>query len=360
MSSEQDHLAMDLVPIDNLDSSSIWLTDTALPAIDFDDFIARSPVLTQPELFVVDDMDCLKSRVRYSISRMKSWPAIFAQKGATCFIHHTLTSYSVIKDQRGGDDGRTGIENVLLDVLSACALYSSRNTDNQRAAFRDIRHKAKALTSMMRSKTVHSPTKGLACLQALSMYQIIRLFDGDIELRAEAEADEALHAHCTDEMTRSIKSLKFPESVTRSTACEEEPLNTNSNEWRRWIFEESVRRATLVSIIIQQNYAFLRGIAAQCTHSDMIGYTARTALWDASSEYHWRLEWTEKPHHEVWPSRWDSVMAHLKPEECDDVSVLLMVLMSGFDSTARWLGKENLVAYGLDGMSMRNYFVTMI
>jgi hypothetical protein len=50
-------------------------------------------------------------------------------------------------------------------------------------------------------------------------------------------------------------------------------------------------------------------------------------------------------------------MVHLKPEECDDVSVLLMVLMSGFDSTARWLGKKNLVAYGLDGMSMRNYLL---
>jgi hypothetical protein len=343
--------------IDSLDMSPNWLADTEnLQSMDFDDFIARSPVLSHVDELGVDDVECYKIRARYAVSRMKGWPAMFVQRGTTPFIHHSLSSRYGSKSRRSGDDAHARTEDVMLSALSACALYSSRNTENGRAAIQNVRRRAKALTAMMVSETCHSPTELLVFLQALSLYQIIRFFDGDIQLRAEAEADVALQGHWTNELMKYSIPLTRQERTAFDTATEKAPIVANPKDWFSWVFEESVRRVTVVSIMIQQNYSFLkRTVIEHCTHSDNICYTAQNALWTAPSEYHWSVVSTEKQHHQVSPSCWDLVVTRMRAEECDDISVILMALMGGLDSTAQWLGKENLVKYGLDWESMCRY-----
>jgi hypothetical protein len=358
VSSEQDHLAMNAMSVDNIDTTTNWLPDTEnVPFMDFDDFVTRSPVPTQVEEFNVDNMEGFKSRVRYAISRMKGWPAMFAQKGTTPFIHHSLSSRHGSKGGRSGDDGDGRAEDIMLDALSACALYTSRNAENGRAAMQNVRRKAKALTTMMVSETYHSPVEVLAFLQALSLYQIVRLFDGDIELRTEAEADSVLQDHWTDELMKYSTPLTTQDTTASAASSEKSPVVTNPKDWRRWIFEESVRRVVIVSIMIQQNYAFLKRTVVQCTHSDNICFTAQKALWEAPSAYHWGVVWTEKPHQEACPSNWDFVMETLRLQEPDEISVILVAMMSGLDSAAQWLGKEHLMRYGLDWNSMCKYLI---
>jgi hypothetical protein len=356
LSNDQDHQATGLMSIDSLDTCNNWLADAEnLPTIDFDDFIIRSPTAAQAGDVRVEDLQRYESSVRYTINRMKGWPAMFAKRGSTPFIHHTLSSLHGSQGGRSDGNAHFKPEDVMLDALSACALYTSRNGENGRAAIQDVRRKAKALSSMMLSEMYHPPAELLALMQALSLYQIIRLFDGDIELRAEAEADRALQGQWTDELMKYLTPITRQGMVSNTTSSVRVPTPANPKDWRQWIFEESVRRVTMVSIMIQQSYASMKHTSVPCTHTDEVWYTVQNFLWEAPSEYHWGVIWTEEPRYEACASRWDCLETHLKGDTCDDIFVILMVLMRGLDSTAQWLGKENLVRFGLDWNSMRSY-----
>lgn len=64
-----------------------------------------------------------------------------------------------------------------IDVISACALYASKNTTNDMIIMRCIENKADDLLS---SGSATGLLNCLAQTQALLLYQIMRFFDGDI------------------------------------------------------------------------------------------------------------------------------------------------------------------------------------
>jgi len=99
---------------------------------------------------------------------------MFYKRGQTPFLHRHL--YSEHRSQ------------VIQDVLSACALYCGKNVANETLVYQDISRKAWDLAG--KQILLQSPLNMLAYTQALLLYQIIRLFDGDIRQRADAESHE--------------------------------------------------------------------------------------------------------------------------------------------------------------------------
>jgi hypothetical protein len=99
------------------------------------------------------------------------------------FLHRQLYSES-------------GLPPCLQDAFTAVALYESKNDKNEEVLFRIIEEKANKLLNEPSSVTdsgegVPSSFRTvelLARVQALFIYQFIRLFDGDIRQRAQAEA----------------------------------------------------------------------------------------------------------------------------------------------------------------------------
>ena len=66
---------------------------------------------------------------------------------------------------------------VLLDAYAACAMYIAKNDVNKRMIFRAIDTSAQEL---LKSPQSTKPIEILARVQSLLLYQIIRLFDGDV------------------------------------------------------------------------------------------------------------------------------------------------------------------------------------
>lgn len=128
--------------------------------------------------------DSHMDRVRFGIGQLKTYTDLFCRTAHTAFIHKQLYAEDT--------------PSVIQDALSVCALYAAKNKQNERFVWRFITQKAHELAN--RTMPFHSPMDLLASTQALMIYQIIRLFDGDIRQRADAEACDPILNSWADQL----------------------------------------------------------------------------------------------------------------------------------------------------------------
>lgn len=270
-----------------------------------------------------------QERIIHTVRRIKAYPSLLVSEGSTPFIHTKLYSGYMPP--------------VMQDVLGVCALYGQKTERNEALVFQAVSHKAAQLTA---EYTVYglSAIQQLAYLQALILYQIIRLFDGDIRQRADAErADKILN-----EWTQQIK----PRMERINSATENDQvlpaLSTTADSWRNWIYAESLRRTVLVSFSVQGLYCFLKNGWDDSHHEiQRLSFYAQRALWDAPSEHYWQSAVKEVAALPVRFSSWDSDMMDAKPSDMDDLGMTMMVLMKGVDECCQWIGNQNLERFGL-------------
>ncbi|KAE8454262.1 hypothetical protein EG329_005187 [Mollisiaceae sp. DMI_Dod_QoI] len=266
-------------------------------------------------------------RVRFAAHQFQSYPRIFYEHTQTPFIHRQ--SYMHQPPQ------------VIQDALSACALYCGKNSENELFVFGDISRKVRNLIDLQ-LPIMLSPIDLLASTQALLLYQIIRLFDGDIRQRADAESDETTLISWTEELlTRVLRISPTIESLTMDT------LTISS--WNDWIFKESCRRTILTSYMLQGVYSFLKvGYDKVTGKVNKLSFTCQAALWNAPTEFHWKEALKDKDHFQVIVGEWDTVMAGVKPTDLEELGMMIMACYKGMEFTCEWLGKENLRRWDLE------------
>lgn len=80
----------------------------------------------------------------------------------------------------------------ILSCFTTSVQYANRTPANAAIVLRALQQSVGELLSLESGGFVTTPTEKLAKTQALFLYQVIRLFDGDIALRVQAERDMAL------------------------------------------------------------------------------------------------------------------------------------------------------------------------
>ena len=270
-----------------------------------------------------------QERIIHTVRRIKAYPSLLVSQASTPFIHAKLYSEYM--------------PGVIHDVLGICALYGQKTERNQTLVFQAISHKAAQLTAEHTAYGL-SAVEQLASLQALIIYQIIRLFDGDIRQRADAERANTI----LDEWTQQIKPrMERINSVTGDDGVLP-TLTVTADSWRRWIYAESLRRTVLVSFSVQGLYCFLKNGWDDSHHEiNHLSFYAQRALWDAPSEHYWRSTMMEVAALPVRFGSWDSDMMYAKPSDMEDLGMTMMVLMKGVDECRQWVGNENLETFDL-------------
>ncbi|OJD35878.1 transcription factor cys6 protein [Diplodia corticola] len=270
-----------------------------------------------------------QARVEYAAKRLAAVPKTFAEQAQTMFIHRQLFQEKSLP--------------ALQDALSACALYCLKSPENQGLVFANLQHKAQQLIAST-DPLMASKAELLAALQALVLYQTIRYFDGDIRLRAQAEADEPVLAAWTNQLRARMHQL-VPSLPASAGALL--PTQTRAQDWQRWLVEESTRRTVLSSAILQGVYEFLKfGWDKASDHR--LSFTAQRALWEAQSEYGWRTACSERERLEVRLAHWNDDVLKAAPSDLDELGVLIMATFWGMEPTGEWLGKGHLARFGLE------------
>ncbi|GAD92155.1 RAS small monomeric GTPase, putative [Paecilomyces variotii No. 5] len=269
-----------------------------------------------------------QERIIYSIKRMKAYPNVLLREGQTPFIHKKLYA--------------DAIPLPIQDALGICALYNEKNENNENLVFQTIRLKAGRLIET-NSQPGLSLVERLSSVQALILFQIIRLFDGDVRQRADAENDAATLKEWTKQLQLRMESIDTTSAEVTSPSS-----SLTIDSWRSWVFSESLRRTVITSHGLLGLYCFLKN-GWDDSHYDFeyLSFCGQRALWEAPSMYYWKTALSEKLPLPIHFNRWDDDVADAKPSDIEDLGMTMMVLMKGLDYCCQWAGSEHLERFGL-------------
>jgi hypothetical protein len=163
-----------------------------------------------------------EDQVLFLISRICSLVPTLVFTGHNAFVHRELYSASA--------------PTAFDDSCTLSALYLAKTTQNTAILTRSIETKIAGLVAA--SKT-WSLTDHLAAVQAMIIYQAIRLFDPTLNVQALAASQNRL----LDSWTANLWKRSFNERI---------PFNS---AWDAWKFYESLRRTVLVSVFLRGGWS---------------------------------------------------------------------------------------------------------
>ncbi|KAF2703885.1 hypothetical protein K504DRAFT_473583 [Pleomassaria siparia CBS 279.74] len=199
-----------------------------------------------------------KDQVRFIVNKLCSFIPSMASAGNTPFTHEALyRDYSPPAYQ---------------DSCSLSALYLMRTDKNIPILTKSIDSK---IACLLTSSSHWTLSEHLAAVQALIIYQIIRLFDPALGLQAIAEKQNYLLELWTAYLWK--RSFNDPGVFT---SC-----------YDSWVFYESLRRTTIMSVFIRGTWNALTS-GGFC---DQVPVLARLPLSKDGQLWHGDLhQWTEK------------------------------------------------------------------
>ena len=267
-----------------------------------------------------------QQRIIYALQRLKLLPSLFAMNGKNIFIHKNLYDAQ--------------IPEVLGDIMTLCALYDTKSEANEDMVYRIIGQKSQRLQDGF---DVHAPAlEFLASIQALILIQIIRLFDGDIRQRAEAERTQSV-------LLAYIRVLQHKmQAIGDSWRTELISQKETADAWNSWLYAESVRRTVIIGHMLDGLYCFLKQGWDESHDSFMLlSFFAQKDLWDASSKYQWEMAVNQKNACPIHFASWDVSIQDVSPGDLDDLGMMMTALMKGVDHCRYWVGPQLLDKFGL-------------
>lgn len=273
--------------------------EISFPSVSVEDVLRDISVQTMPQ-----------DRVDFCVRQFKSYPQSLLSRTRTPFIHPELFNDSV------------PIPQALQEAFCICSLYLSRTDATAAIIFRIIDAKCRQI---LETRTTWSISEHLAALQAFCLFQIIRLFDGDIRQRAIAEQQESILTDWTTDLLRRTQTSESPISPS----------------WQNWIFSESVRRTIILSLMIQGIYSVAK--RGYCCISDIVtshSFTAQAALWEARSMYDWERASREMDHFDINMMDFSELLDRGKRSDIEDMGLLMMVTYLGVDRVREWAARS--------------------
>ncbi|KAF5597583.1 uncharacterized protein FSUBG_8415 [Fusarium subglutinans] len=271
----------------------------------------------------------LKERAEYEASRIVHQVKTFAESGQTSFIHCSQTSNST----------------VLRDALAACSLYTARNSANASLVTSEISRRAELLIQATDTAIALGPLSSqsatsldlLPSVQAMLVYQCIRLFWDDNSLQEQAEQD--------------AKSIARWIDILQALAQETTSSNSKFNQpWKDWVRAESIQRTMIFADLVESIYTFLKfGWYQQSTRLAELGFTGRATIWNARSLTEWQKAIEQKTWLRLDMSRFLDSVKGTCLDDLDELGTMILVSYEGFEVLREWAGddKKLLEKWGL-------------
>lgn len=265
-------------------------------------------------------------RVVYAVERFKSFPTQLVLQGQNPFIHNRLLGEHLSKP--------------LCSILGICSFYQMKSETNKHLVYGSIQQYADELISV--PQTAESDMELLALTQTWILLQIIRLFDGDIRQRANAEHAHPHFLSSIRRLQQRMKSVKDPgqdiASIVRSQG---------SDAWEGWSLGESIRRTVILGHSLDGLYSFLKNGWDDAHEFEVLSFFGQGALWCATSRFEWESAVAQRQALPIQLSNWDSCLMNAKPEDMEELGIVIMVLVKGVDYCCHWVGNDFLKKFGL-------------
>lgn len=179
----------------------------------------------------------------------------------------------------------------------------------------------------------------LAHTHALLLYQIIRLFDGDIAARASAE-------RILPALENSALALLNHVNFDIDTPGRELPLfplAPTKTFWVEWIYQESARRTLLFTFFFMQAYRILsrtKGLTCDGQLGLCHSWTLSSYLWQAKTPMAFAEAWKNKKHFVITNARFGEVLEEAMADDVDTYGKIFITSLLGIEEAEGWFGSR--------------------
>lgn len=277
------------------------------------------------------------------IEQVQDWLKRWTETGSNHFIHPRLyTKRSPAPIQ---------------EAFTAAMCYAHKTPANEATVLEIV--KSRAETLVKRYEKTYGPDSGpvdsnfpkedildgLAHVQALLVYQIIGLYDGDIRLRHLAEKRIPILYCWMNQLIRQASQCicigswmildRHHQHIAPLTTSTANVAQWQNLLWYSWIMAESIRRTWMLCSGVQGIYLITRdGVEAVCQGS--ITFTSRKGVWEAESAAEWESLCARKSVGMIQMNEVDKLFTEMEPQEVDEFAKLILEINFGHDRLKSW------------------------
>lgn len=300
-------------------------------------------ILHQPAPY--KQSDSLNGSLLESTEKILSWLQQWVNDCSCPFIHAHLYK----------DD----LPSCIQNAFTATAAYFAKTAANKGLILRIIEGNCNALLDQpevslddTNDTTASDTLRHLARTQTLLIYQIIRLFDGDIRSRAQAENSMDILLSWAGQLWESAS--KDAESTTYEKASMKDRCggvsDTNAFSvdgsvpglWRAWYVAESIRRTYVAIIFVQGMYQTLKQGWAFCPGG--VSFTVTNGLWDSSSAHTWWELFVQDTNPPAQSLQLERLLLDNQSAKVDTFVQPLLVASYGHERVEQWIAQQALRA----------------
>ena len=220
---------------------------------------------------------------------------------------------------------------MIADALACCALYMARNEINTPVILSSFKTR---IDDLLASPPPSTPIEALAYTQSLILYQIMRLFDGDIHARVSAEP---LIPVLETAALNLLNYVHFPaaEADTDYSA----PMDAVMQSWSEWVYQESARRTALFSFYLIQIYRLITGennLSCDGRLGLIHSWYLSAHLWSAQTAFDFAVAWNEHHHYLIYNADFMGALESARPADVDLFGRMLLSTILGIDQAKAW------------------------
>ncbi|UPL01517.1 hypothetical protein LCI18_012451 [Fusarium solani-melongenae] len=266
---------------------------------------------------------------------LEGWLHQWLNEGHNPFIHKQLYLDS-------------GFPSCLQDAWATLAAYFAMTPLNKHIVMQILEQRVDTLlqsqphddASLMAVPSLQT-IQHLARVQALFIYQYLRLYDGCVRQRAMAENCITTLLLWCDHLWQSatLDANHDPQILNALESGDAGSVNEAlaSQHWKAWILSESLRRTWLVCTSMIAAYLRERDGWNECAGE--IRFTACSELWDSSSSGTWAELISKRDPLFVRSLHVDELLSSVSPTEVDSFSITLMRLLITGERMDSWCSK---------------------
>ncbi|KAL2876609.1 hypothetical protein SGCOL_008187 [Colletotrichum sp. CLE4] len=259
------------------------------------------------------------SRLQYSLDEIKKVPTTVVMENQAPWSHPYLYRAQMPRD--------------MQDAQACCALYIAKSSINASFVLRTIQARAHELLASPMPK---SRLDILARLHAILLYQIIRLFDGDISMRASAQ-------HTLSSLEHTILALlpfvKWERAQPTTGPAQDYSTCPTKDFWQEWIFQESARRTIFFTCFFLVAYSVLVDTLTNGCEQRYVfcqSWTMSAHIWKAPTVVDFAVAWKEKHHLVITKQCFEEALRDAAADDIEAFGRILMVGAMGIEDARLW------------------------
>ncbi|KAI3541628.1 hypothetical protein CSPX01_07436 [Colletotrichum filicis] len=344
----------DLLPLDmgDLEDANFDLAfDELITSDAFLEGALIAPSLTpKPDDMLVPSYDSapgsleslIANRLQYALDEIKKVPTTVVMENQAPWSHPCLYRAHMPRDMQGkylmSPSPKSTIHGKNLtvhspDAQACCALYIAKNKINSSFVLRTIQARAHELLASPMPK---NRLDILARFHAILLYQIIRLFDGDISMRASAQ-------HTLSSLEHTILALlpfvKWEPEQPATGPAQDYTACPTKDFWQEWIFQESARRTIFFTCFFLVAYSALVGTLTNGCEERYVfcqSWTMSAHLWKAPTVVDFAVAWKEKQHLVITKQGFEEALRDAAADDIDAFGKILLVSALGIEDARLW------------------------